>query len=220
MSISAIVDALIASGAPPEHIGAAVRAWEQALLVKEETKLAEKRAKAAERKRQSRARQCHAMSQDVTVTSRDKCDTPPLPSDGFPDPSLTSPLPLKENPPKGGQKKVPRLAYSDAFEEFWELYPPNGASKREASESYNRAIARGANHERVIKAVRGYRRQIESRPDGRQFTAHATTWLNRNRWEVDYGPAETAFDRLHRELVESTGGGSNGGIETAGGGLW
>lgn len=92
MNLSPILKALADKGATIEMLIAATEAFE----LQQEEALSAKRAKDAERQ------QRHRMSRDVTVTNVTKETSSP--SDGFPHPSLTSPS--KENPPKGGQKKV------------------------------------------------------------------------------------------------------------------
>jgi len=103
--LTPIIEALVQAGATPEMILAAVKAYEYEREIKEKSK----REKDASRQRR------HRLSRDVTVTNGDSCDTPPNGFDsfnGFPcTPSLTSLTslsPHKENPPKGGQKKVPQ----------------------------------------------------------------------------------------------------------------
>lgn len=87
----------------------------------------------------------------------------------------------KEAIPKRARKKI---SYSENFESFWKIYPPNGASKDEAQKSYNRAITEGENHELIERSVGAYAAYL-SRTDTKP--AHATTWLNQRRWSIDYG---------------------------------
>ena len=92
MSIAAIVEALVAAGATPEMILAAVRAAEGA----QDDALQARRASDAERAR--RYRQRHVTSRDVTVTERDAPASPgmvpsTLPPHPYPDSPLNPPTP-------------------------------------------------------------------------------------------------------------------------------
>lgn len=93
--------------------------------------------------------------------------------------------------------------YTPAFEDFWKEYPPNDGSKKSAAEAYQRSIMKGTDHETIIEGARNYRAYIQSRPDGRKFTAHASTWLNQERWTINHAVTDESgidrFLRLERE---------------------
>jgi len=84
------------------------------------------------------------------------------------------------------KKRKVQHGYSDQFETFWKLYPPNTASKTETWKSYQRAQTEGAEHEKIIHGVGEYLRWLDG---GSATAAQATTWLNQKRWEVDYAKA-------------------------------
>lgn len=81
---------------------------------------------------------------------------------------------------------IPPKKYSDQFEEFWQAYPKNGASKADAYKSYNKAIKTGVSQNELINATRSYFNYCQATGAKVAYTAHATTWLNQERWTVDY----------------------------------
>ena len=82
---------------------------------------------------------------------------------------------------KGGLGEK-RKTYPDEFEEFWKLYPPSNSSKAETFKSFTKAT-KEADHETIIRSVTSYSKFIVRTGT---YVAHATTWLNQKRWEVDY----------------------------------
>jgi uncharacterized protein YdaU (DUF1376 family) len=76
--------------------------------------------------------------------------------------------------------------YTPQFEELWRLTPKTSCSKFEASQSYQRAIRNGANHEQVVQGMRAYSDFLDRSGSP---AAHLTTWLNNRRWESDYDAA-------------------------------
>lgn len=91
MNLIALAEALALAGATPDMIVAALKSQEKDIEIK--------RASARARQRNHRSSYSN-ISIPVTVTSRDRSvteETPPYPLDNT----------LKENPPKGGQKKNP-----------------------------------------------------------------------------------------------------------------
>jgi len=70
--------------------------------------------------------------------------------------------------------------YSEEFEDFWKQYP-RGEKKAPAFISWKKAINK-TSPEEIIKALLLY---IKHKPDYQDF-AHATTWLNSERWEDEY----------------------------------
>lgn len=89
-----------------------------------------------------------------------------------------SPIPLTPTTVGGGKRK----SYPDDFEDFWKIYPKNGASKSESLKSYDKAL-KETDHATIIRAVPAYAEYL-SRTD--TTVAHATTWLSKKRWEVDH----------------------------------
>lgn len=86
----------------------------------------------------------------------------------------------KEVSTKRARKKN---SYPDEFESFWKIYPANAASKSEALKSYNRAISKGTAHEQIERGAGAYASYLDRSGID---TAHATTWLNQQRWTTDY----------------------------------
>lgn len=73
--------------------------------------------------------------------------------------------------------------YSDQFETFWSsAYPRNGASKAMTFKSWQKAIL-FEEPEAIIKAAAEYSQYCERE---NVSIAHATTWLNQERWTVDH----------------------------------
>lgn len=185
MSLATIIEAMEAACIPAEQILIAVKNYAKKTEIEKAESDAQKRESARQRKIKSRKN-----NKPVTVTSVTSCDTsPPLvpPSNGFPTPlPITPPL----NPPtspslRSGLPKTRarKLDYPDEFEEFWKIYPTNGASKQSAFQSYLKATANGADHDAIRTACHSYIRFL--RATGTP-TAHATTWINQQRWTVDY----------------------------------
>lgn len=177
MTITAIVEALVAAGATPEMILAAVRAAEAT----NSDALVRRRAKDAER--QQRFRDRNVTSRDVTVTERDG----PLserPSEG-----IFTTLEVNQNsppysPPKSeklaSKAKRPKRAYSDAFERFWSGYPtdPN-MSKPEAAEEFDRLDA--DDQARCISAAGPFSTYCAKNPDYRPV--HAVRFIRQRRFD-------------------------------------
>jgi hypothetical protein len=122
-----------------------------------------------------------------TIPAPDKHYTSPVQNVPYP----LSPIPLTEslllNPLSPIPQSVPKrgTAYSEEFELFWKTYPPNGASKMKTNESWSKAI-NGTEPRIIINAAREYRGYIERTGADFSKTAHATTWLNQQRWTVEY----------------------------------
>lgn len=97
------------------------------------------------------------------------------------------------------------------FDEFWKLYPPNGASKADALKSYRKAITNGADHDAITRALPAYQRYTAAAGIS---IAHATTWLNQQRWTVDYdaiaqpGNGAGSGARPHGVQVQTGGAGT------------
>lgn len=90
---------------------------------------------------------------------------------------------LQLNSPVNNTSKTKRrLEYPVEFDEFWKEYSPNNSSKSEAFKSYKKATKK-ADHATIIRSVKSYA-EFCSRTG--TFIAHATTWLNQGRWEIDY----------------------------------
>jgi len=94
------------------------------------------------------------------------------------------------------------------FEEFWITYPRK-VGKRNAKAAYVRARRRGFMHTDILDGAQRYRDDPNRE---NQFTAHPTTWLNRDGWQDEPLPArngrhvsaQSAYDRA-MTLAESFG---------------
>jgi len=106
---------------------------------------------------------------------------------------------------KGGVGEKPKpvskfkTEYSDEFLEFWEAYPPNRCPKSKAFESYQKS-RKVVDHAEIITGARNYAAECAKNGTDIKFIAHASTWLNQKRWEVDYtlqirSEARTTFGR-------------------------
>ena len=99
-----------------------------------------------------------------------------------------------EKPPPSGIV----TAYTPEFEAFWSLAPRTNCSKREAAKSYQQAMKRGNTHDEIIRGIEAYRDFLAKSGSP---AAHATTWLNNDRWTVDYAAAIAQ----RRETIRSSG---------------
>lgn len=89
--------------------------------------------------------------------------------------------------------KVNKKVYTPEFNLFWETYPKNKASKSDSFKSYQKALTKGATHDQLTAGAISYRQDVERTGTAIQYIAHATTWLNRERWTVEY-------DQLGRDI--------------------
>jgi hypothetical protein len=104
-------------------------------------------------------------------------------------PPSPSPIPTEEVlrtspplvPPRGDAISQLR---SLAFDEFWGAYPRK-VGKRAARKAYDRAI-KSATHQEILDGAMRYAAD-PNRID--EFTAHPTTWLNREGWNDDPLPS-------------------------------
>ncbi|MFZ4894651.1 helix-turn-helix domain-containing protein [Plantibacter sp. Mn2098] len=117
-----------------------------------------------------------------------KADSPSLPltqsiptshSDGAVEPSVEPP----EEPP----------VVIDPFERFWKVYPRK-VKKADAKRAYRKAL-KVATPEEILAGLAAYTKTIQGKEP--EFIAHASTWLNGERWDDDYGVAAptSAYDR-------------------------
>lgn len=92
------------------------------------------------------------------------------------------------------KKDQPSADADESFEKFWDAYPRGKAGKPGGDGPKKPARRRWDNlnrreRELALAAVGNYRKHVES-PDG-PHAAHATTWLNQERWEQWQTPADT-----------------------------
>lgn len=87
--------------------------------------------------------------------------------------------------PDQGQTALRRIP-GTAFDQFWEVYPRK-AAKAAAAKAWGKALL-SAPAEVIIAGADRYRLDPNREP---QFTAHASTWLNQERWSDDPLPGKT-----------------------------
>ncbi len=84
----------------------------------------------------------------------------------------------------------------DGFAMFWAIYPRHTA-KPAALKAYKAALKRKARHDDIMA---GARRFAASKPDP-QFTPHASTWLNQDRFnDAPVQPALKGIDARRQDL--------------------
>jgi len=74
----------------------------------------------------------------------------------------------------------------DEFDEFWNIYPKNRASRKNSLEKYKSTRKKGITHETIINGARQYFQLTKRERTEQKFIAHATTWLSQERWNNDY----------------------------------
>lgn len=89
--------------------------------------------------------------------------------------------------------------YTEDFERFWSEFGKNGASKSETFKKWKTAIKKEQPHV-IIEAIPAYLDYLQRTNTPK---AHATTWLNQERWTVDHGSLQpsgrqSAHDALGR----------------------
>lgn len=96
------------------------------------------------------------------------------------------------------RKKV--KVYPEDFESIWKAYPSNGASKAEALKSYQKAVSGGISSREIFAAIEPYRLHLKATET---TVAHLTTWLNQQRWTVDYAKLNKASYEKPTEIREN-----------------
>lgn len=105
-----------------------------------------------------------ALPEDATDTDTDR---------DVEDKSSTSKARAKNRPEK----------FEDDFDVFWcSAYPRNGASRKDAFKSWCKAV-QAASPDEIIAAAVAYSAYLKRNDVS---IAHATTWLNQERWTIDY----------------------------------
>lgn len=87
--------------------------------------------------------------------------------------------------------------YSESFEAFWKTYPANGASKKEAFKSYAKTQE---SPQTIHEGAQAYAEHIRRTASP---VAHATTWLNNERWSVAYGELNRGHSGPHSDSAGS-----------------
>jgi hypothetical protein len=170
--ISDIVRALVAAGASPEMIVAAVEAAERSQIAKQQERLLKQR----ERTRRWRENAQSVTSRDVTIDVGDVTShhvtLPPSPD------KETSPGPPKEinpNPVFASQTPCAREDTAE-FVEFWAAYP-NKVGKPDARLKFQKALEKAE----LPEILAGLHRYVTGRPPDRPW-CNPATWLHQERW--------------------------------------
>jgi hypothetical protein len=143
---------------------------------------------ATDRQRRSRERR-HGVSTDTdtTINSMSRRDNP-VTHGPVTAPHSHSHSPTQERKHTAVSDKPKRVRTTDDpnFDKFWNAYPRKEA-KGAARRAWTKAITK-TNVERIIAAAENY--ATRSRGQEPRFIAHASTWLNSERWD-DQPPART-----------------------------
>lgn len=81
------------------------------------------------------------------------------------------------------KRRKPTIA--ERFEALWAEYPKK-QGKKNAFESYQRALKEGATDEVIADGIKRYKEYIASRPDGKKYTLDGSTYFYQKRWEDEY----------------------------------
>lgn len=88
----------------------------------------------------------------------------------------TEPTPKPAKP-----KKRPLGEYTEAFEDFWKIYPSN-RGKAAAFKAWGKAKKRGATEEQLKTAAAAYRGYVTRLGRAEEHIKHASSWLNQDEW--------------------------------------
>ena len=88
----------------------------------------------------------------------------------------TEPAPVPAKP-----KKRALGEYTEAFEEFWTIYPSN-RGKAAAFKAWEKAKKRGATEEQLNTAANAYRQYVTNLGRAEEHIKHASSWLNQDEW--------------------------------------
>lgn len=88
----------------------------------------------------------------------------------------TEPAPKPAKP-----KKRPLGEYTEAFEDFWKIYPSN-RGKAAAFKAWGKAKKRGATEEQLKTAAAAYRGYVTRLGRAEEHIKHASSWLNQDDW--------------------------------------
>ena len=88
----------------------------------------------------------------------------------------TEPTPKPAKP-----KKRPLGEYTEAFEDFWKIYPSN-RGKAAAFKAWGKAKKRGATEEQLKTAAAAYAGYVTRLGRAEEHIKHASSWLNQDDW--------------------------------------
>ena len=110
--------------------------------------------------------------------------------------------------PKPAQPKKPALGeYTEAFEEFWNIYPSN-RGKAAAFKAWGKAKKRGATEEQLKTAAAAYNGYVTRLGRAEEHIKHASSWLNQDDWldepdSYQAKPATGSFARRAQGTVNA-----------------
>jgi hypothetical protein len=107
------------------------------------------------------------------------------------------PLPKKQTPiPDPPPPKGPP-ALESRFTEFWAEVPKaKRVDPKRARESFDKAVKGGATADEIVAGYRAAKRSSQWVRDDGRFIPHPTTWLNQERWKIEYDEANSAGEEL------------------------
>ena len=88
----------------------------------------------------------------------------------------TEPTPKPAKP-----KKLTLGEYTEAFEDFWKIYPSN-RGKAAAFKAWGKAKKRGATEEQLKTAAAAYSGYVTRLGRAEEHIKHASSWLNQDEW--------------------------------------
>lgn len=114
----------------------------------------------------------------------------------------TDPAPTPAKP-----KKRPLGEYTEAFEDFWKIYPSN-RGKAAAFKAWGKAKKRGATEEQLNTAAAAYNGYVTRLGRAEEHIKHASSWLNQDDWldepdSYQAKPAAGSFARRAQGTVNA-----------------
>lgn len=118
---------------------------------------------------------------------------------------LTETEPTPKPPAK--PKKRPLGEYTEAFEDFWKIYPSN-RGKAAAFKAWGKAKKRGATEEQLKTAAAAYSGYVTRLGRAEEHIKHASSWLNQDDWldepdSYQAKPATGSFARRAQGTVNA-----------------
>jgi hypothetical protein len=95
----------------------------------------------------------------------------------------------------GGSSSGLEVRSKESFDTFWTIYPRK-VGKRKAESAFRQALRRAS----VTTIIAGAERYRDDPNRSDEFTAHPTTWLNRDGWEDADLPARSPNGRRSRDI--------------------
>lgn len=125
-----------------------------------------------------------------------------------------SPITTPYNPPIISHNASPSLTRSNTlaerFDRLWELYPKK-QGKKQAFESYKRAVRDGSTDEEIEAGIKAYTEYAKNKDS--QFIKQGSTFFRQKAWEDDWKPEENIWiERIKRgDFDDEDGNGTDTG---------